>query len=90
VDQSKNGTTGEQVRNHQRPRRRDRTQPTAVILQPSEYPERSTETERPPVPLLRKLPEENLVIDSPDVAMIEKIESIPELAEPGLFDGIWR
>ena len=43
------------------------------------------EDERPPVHLLRIMPEEDLVIDPLDVA---KGETIPERPEPGLFDGM--
>jgi putative SOS response-associated peptidase YedK len=56
-----------------------------VILEPREYAEWLKEDERPPVHLLRIMPEEDLVIDRLDVA---KGETIPERPEPGLFDGM--
>ena len=56
-----------------------------VILEPREYAEWLNEDERPPVHLLRIMPEEDLVIDRLDVA---KGETIPERPEPGLFDGM--
>jgi putative SOS response-associated peptidase YedK len=56
-----------------------------VILEPREYAEWLNEDERPPIHLLRIMPEEDLVIDPLDVA---KREATPERAEPGLFDGM--
>jgi putative SOS response-associated peptidase YedK len=56
-----------------------------VILEPREYSEWLNEDERPPVHLLRIMPEEDLVIDPLDVA---KGETIAERPEPGLFDGM--
>lgn len=54
-----------------------------VTLRPSEYSEWLTEDETPPVHPLRILPEGDLVTDPLDFA---KIETTPELPEPGLFD----
>jgi putative SOS response-associated peptidase YedK len=56
-----------------------------VILEPREYAEWLKEDERPPVHLLRIMPEEDLVIDPLDFA---KRERTPERPEPGLFDGM--
>jgi len=56
-----------------------------VILEPREYAEWLNEDERPPIHLLRIMPEEDLVIDPLDVA---KSETIPERPDQGLFDGM--
>jgi len=56
-----------------------------VILEPREYSEWLNEDERPPIHLLRIMPEEDLVIDPLDVA---KSETIPERPDQGLFDGM--
>jgi putative SOS response-associated peptidase YedK len=54
----------------------------AIILEPREYAEWLNESERPPLHLLRILPDEDLLIDPVIPAPIEK----PEPPQPGLFD----
>jgi putative SOS response-associated peptidase YedK len=53
-----------------------------VILEPREYAEWLDESERPPVHLLRILPDEHLVIDP--------VKAQPKVEPPirGLFDGL--
>jgi putative SOS response-associated peptidase YedK len=60
----------------------------AVILEPREYAEWLNESERPPLHLLRILPDEDLVIDS--LKTEPKVETKIETPEPqrGLFDDI--
>jgi putative SOS response-associated peptidase YedK len=56
-----------------------------VILEPREYKEWPTESERPPIHLLRILQDDDLVVDPLDVAKkVEKSEPPPQ----GLFDGM--
>jgi putative SOS response-associated peptidase YedK len=55
-----------------------------VILEPREYTEWLTEDERPPVHLLRVLPDEDLEIDSAGPLLEEKSEP----PQRGLFDGL--
>jgi putative SOS response-associated peptidase YedK len=56
-----------------------------VVLEPREYKEWLAESERQPVHLLWVLPEEDLVVDTLDVA---KIKPKAEPPEPGLFDAV--
>jgi putative SOS response-associated peptidase YedK len=57
----------------------------AVILEPREYAEWLEESERPPLHLLRTLPEEEMVIDP--VLAVPKVEA-QEPAQRGLFDAM--
>ena len=57
----------------------------AVILEPREYAEWLAESERPPLHLLRILPEEDLVIDPLETPAKPKPSGSPM---PGLFDEI--
>jgi putative SOS response-associated peptidase YedK len=61
----------------------------AIILEPREYAEWLAESERPPIHLLRILPDEDLVIDPLKVE--PEVEPKIETQEPnmrGLFDGV--
>jgi putative SOS response-associated peptidase YedK len=55
----------------------------AVILEPREYAEWRTKSERPPLHLLRILPDEDLVIDP----LSSGPTKAPEPLQRGLFDG---
>jgi putative SOS response-associated peptidase YedK len=61
----------------------------AIILEPREYAEWLNDSERPPVHLLRILPDDDLVVDP--IQSGRKIEAKMETPEPpmrGLFDGM--
>jgi putative SOS response-associated peptidase YedK len=55
-----------------------------VIPEPWEYGEWLAESERPPVPLLRILGEEEMVVDP---LVVEGKEKVAEPGQRGLFDG---